>query len=360
MRNVKLLCTLGPKVFNEKSIKRLSELGVDLFRINLSHTKTEEIESRVNLIRSYSEVPICLDSEGAQVRTGDFASDSFFVEEQSIITVHKEEILGGSHHFNFYPLNIFDQLRVGDLISIDFNAVLTQVIKINSFEAKIRVLNEGIIGKNKAVNLDRIIEMPPLTRKDIESLEIGKKLNIKHVALSFAGHAEDVREIKKYCHDDTYIISKVESRKALLNLDGIIGESNAVLIDRGDLSREVDMEYVPFWQKKIINRTKQLGKEVFVATNLLESMVVTPYPTRAEVNDIYNTLVDGADGVVLAAETAIGAYPLECASMVKKIIAVVNSEGNEESINNPIYAVLRMRLKLMPPEGLTRTLQNLS
>jgi ATP sulfurylase len=176
------------------------------------------------------------------------------------------------------------------------------------------------VGQNKAITVERDIPMRPLTDKDEAALALGHQMSLSHFALSFAGRGEDVEYIRNIIGEDAFLISKIESRQGLDNLEEIAAGSNALLIDRGDLSRQVPIELLPQTQKNIIQRAKAVACRVYVATNLLESMVSTPTPTRAEVNDIYNTLADGADGLVLAAETAIGKYPIQCASMVSKII----------------------------------------
>ncbi|MDP6344502.1 MAG: pyruvate kinase, partial [Alphaproteobacteria bacterium] len=182
-----------------------------------------------------------------------------------------------------------------------------------------RVLNGGQIGNNKAVTVDRDVTMPPLTPKDEEAVRIGVAEGVSHFALSFANRGEDVATLRAIVGDDAFVISKIETLSGLDNLDAIAAASNALLIDRGDLSRQVPLEQIPRVQKAIIRRVKELDRKAYVATNLLESMVTSPIPTRAEVNDIYNTLNDGADGLVLAAETAIGDYPIRCAGMIVRM-----------------------------------------
>lgn len=317
-----ILCTLGPASLKEGVLERLEDLGVSLFRINLSHTRLKDVAPTVEFIRARSKVPICLDSEGAQIRTGDFAAGSIDLRENSRVRVRQRMVPGDSGEFNLYPREIVRELRVGDFISIDFNAVLVQVIDIEGGGevAVMRVLTGGRIGRNKAVTVERDIAMPPLTAKDGEALHLGRELGIRHVALSFASRGADVEAMREVVGSQAFVISKIESLSGLANIDAIAKLSDALLIDRGDLSRQVPIEQIPLVQKRIIERGRQHGVKVYVATNLLESMVTSTMPTRAEVNDIYNTLLDGADGLVLAAETAIGAHPVRCASMVVKLI----------------------------------------
>ncbi|MDP6475599.1 MAG: pyruvate kinase [Alphaproteobacteria bacterium] len=315
-----LFCTLGPASMNKRVLNRLEELGATLFRINLSHTKLEDVAAVIDFIQSHSAVPVCLDSEGAQIRTGSLAQGSVAVQESTVICARREAVAGDAQTLNFYPHGIVDSLEVGDFISIDFNAMLVQVIEITAAGAMMRVLTGGVIGQNKAVTVERPIDMPPLTDKDRAALRIGRDKGLEHAALSFANRETDVDAIREIVGAETFVISKIECRNGLHNLAEIAAKSDGLLIDRGDLSRELPVERIPALQKHIVRIAKVAGRKVYVATNLLESMITAPGPTRAEVNDVYNTLVDGVDGLVLAAETAIGAHPIGCASMIVKLI----------------------------------------
>lgn len=315
-----ILCTLGPASLDRQIIQRLEQSGASLFRINLSHTKLSDLSRVVQTIRGATEVPICLDSEGAQIRTGDFVHGTITLRDSTVVRAHSRRVAADDKNLNFYPLGIVQLLELGDFISIDFNSVLVQVISKDTDTVSMRVLQGGLVGQNKAVTVERNIPMPPLTDKDEASLRLGREMGLSHFALSFASRGEDVRHIRNIVGDDAFVISKIESRIGLRNLEDIAAGSNALLIDRGDLSREIPIEMLPQTQKAIIERAKAVDCRVYVATNLLESMVSLPTPTRAEVNDVYNTLVDGADGLVLAAETAIGSYPIQCVSMISKII----------------------------------------
>jgi pyruvate kinase len=344
MKKTEILATLGPNSTNIKTIRRLESLGVDLFRINLSHTKVQDLSEIIERIRSMTSVPICLDSEGAQVRTGDIQGGHCIVHANRIIRAVSERTPGNSYCFNLYPLNIIDEVKIGDFISIDFNTVLTSVINIGEGFIELRVLIGGKIGKNKAVTINRNIPMDPYTPKDLAAFEIGKQYGIKHFALSFAHTQSEVTNLREILGEDSFIISKIECEAGVKNLKGIAESSNAILIDRGDLSREVPIEKIPKIQKQIIKVAQESDAKVYVATNLLESMIEAPVPTRAEVNDIYNTLMDGADGLVLAAETAIGKYPALAVEMVNRVVHEFHNEKplltNHKSFFRPSLSFL--------------------
>lgn len=319
-KDKEILCTLGPASMNDRVISRLEDLGVSLFRINLSHTDMEKVSDIIKFIQDRTSVPLCLDTEGAQARTGRLLNGKIVLKENRIILVHRGPVLGDENNMSFYPENIIDKLNIGDLINIDFNSVLVQVIAKDMDFVKVRVLAGGLIGQNKAVSIDRNIDLPPLTEKDYAALNIGARMSVRYVSLSFANRASDIDEIRSVAGKDTFVISKIESIKGVENFEEIAEKSDALLLDRGDLSHDVGIERIPRLQKDLIQRAWKLGRRIYVATNLLESMVTTSSPTRAEVNDVFNILNDGADGLVLAAETAIGSYPVNCAAMLVKII----------------------------------------
>lgn len=334
-----ILCTLGPASLDRRTIQRLEQSGATLFRINLSHTKLADLSRVIETIRDATQVPICLDTEGAQIRTGDFVDGSINLRDNTVVRVHFRRVPADDKNFNFYPLSIARLLQPGDFVSIDFNSALAQVIAQESDCVVMRVLQGGLVGQNKAVTVERDIPMPPLTDKDQAAVRLGCEMGLSHFALSFASSGEDVQQLRHLVGEGAFIISKIESLSGLKNLEEIAAASDALLIDRGDLSRQVPIELLPQTQKSVIQRAQRVGRRVYVATNLLESMVTMPNPTRAEVNDIYNTLADGADGLVLAAETAIGNYPLQCISMVNKVIGAYQRTDVDKGQFYPLDAV---------------------
>jgi pyruvate kinase len=316
----KILVTLGPSSLEKNIIEQMEKEQVYLFRINLSHTKIEELEDVINKIRNHSQIPICLDSEGAQIRNQIMKIGEVFLNTNDRVKIHYDEVLGDTNNISFTPTNIARKFEVGDKIRIDFNSACIQVVEKKQTYITAKVINKGNVGSNKAVDLDRDISLDAITPKDKAAIKIGRKMGIKHYALSFAGSQNDVKMFREHTGYGTSLISKIESRDGLLNLNGIISESDEILIDRGDLSRQFRLEIIPFLQRRIISIAKANSVPVFVATNLLESMRSFPEPTRAEINDVISTLLMGGDGLVLAAETAIGGYPSEAVQMIRKLI----------------------------------------
>ena len=320
MKKIEVLATLGPSSLNEDTIKQLSDKGVTLFRINLSHTTVDKVAPTIDTIRKYSDIPISLDSEGAQIRNKAMINGSVVLKKGEQIQISSSTEPGDERNISFTPSEIEKSFKIGDKIKIDFQSTEIRIIEKSADTCIAEVEIGGKIGSNKAANLDRDIILDPITPKDYEAIKIGKSKGISNYALSFANRGEDVDLMRELIGDDARLISKIESKSALRNLKDICERSDAILIDRGDLSRQVPIEKIPFLQRKIIAAGNYSNVPVFVATNLLESMIEQNTPTRAEVNDVVSTLLMGADGLVLAAETAIGKYPCDAVTMIQKLI----------------------------------------
>ena len=330
----KILVTLGPSSMNEEVISKCSELGVYTFRINLSHTPEENISSVIDKIKKWTDTPICIDSEGAQIRNERMLSETTNYQTDDQIFIHYNPVLGDKNNISFTPHGIINQMEEGDEINIDFNRVKIRIDQILEKHALARVISGGSVGSNKACDINKDIFMSPITNKDKKAIKIGLQKNVRHFALSFANRGSDVALMRDLVGPEVKIISKVESRSALNNLSEIINLTDEILIDRGDLSRQIPIQKIPLLQRLIIDKSRSLNVPVFVATNLLESMVSTKDPTRAEVNDVVSSLLMGADGLVLAAETAIGKHPVEAVKMIKQLIKEAESWTDQISIHD--------------------------
>ena len=327
---IKIIATVGPGSMNEHTIKKMDESGVDMFRINMSHTDINFFESTVKQLKVWTNKPICPDTEGAQIRSS-ILGEELSVAIHAKINIVNSDSLIDSIQIGISGCNVYDTFFCGDLIKIDFEGVLIQIIQSDKRKIIGEVLTGGIIRNNKGVSIDRDISLSSFSQKDIKMIELAKNLGLDTFYLSFCSNGNDVKEMRNKFNYNIKIISKVESRKGLYNIKSICKESDAILIDRGDLSRDVPLEKIPFAQKYILDKGKSVNTPVFVATNLMENMINNSKPTRAEVNDIRSTLNDGADGLVLAAETAIGKYPVECVRIMSRIINEVNNQ--EENLN---------------------------
>ncbi len=314
-----ILVTLGPSSLDEKTVKLCATEDVFVFRLNLSHTPLDTLEQSIAKIQSWTDTPLCLDSEGAQIRNETMKGGRVDFQEGEAVKIHFDSVEGDSANISFTPKGIARQLVAGDRIRIDFDRVVIRVSEIGPDYCLAIVETGGAVESRKAADVDRELDLIAITEKDRKAIEIGREMGIRHFALSFANRPEDVSQMRELCGDGACIISKIESRSGLHNLNGIIELSDQILVDRGDLSRQVPIDKVPFLQRRIISIAKSMRTPVNVATNLLESMVITHTPTRAEVNDVVSTLLMGADGLVLAAETAIGKYPVDAVKMIRLI-----------------------------------------
>jgi pyruvate kinase len=317
---VQILCTLGPSSLRPEVIAGLDQRGVDLFRVNLSHTPLDAVAPTIELIQRCSATPICLDTEGAQVRCGPMAPDVVLQEGQTVQLTATGQV-GTAERLGLQPPAALKALRPGNELSVDFNGALLRVTDVTLDGATALVVEGGQVRSNRAVTVDPSPGLPALSDKDTQAMAVAASLGVRHVALSFASRGEDVALIRGLAGPGATVISKLESRAGVRNMDAIISASDAVLIDRGDLSREIPLEQVPFYQKVVVRQANRWNRPVYVATNLLESMVTSRRPTVAEANDIANTCLDGVHGLVLAAETAIGVDPVGTVDMVLRVVA---------------------------------------
>lgn len=320
MSQIKILATLGPASLNKITLQKMDESGVDLFRLNLSHTAVKDLPRLIWQIQSWTKKPLSLDSEGAQIRNAKMRGGKLEIKTHSLVSLVRANELGTETRIPLYPIDPAKTLQEGDLLYIDFGSVIVQVIQIKSGKVTARVLSGGIIGSNKGVATDRPIELPPFTGKDLAAFKIGKKFKINNYALSFATNKESVQKLRSFFPYPISLVSKIESMAGVRNLKDIAKASDAILIDRGDLSREVPIQEIALTQRHILSVGKETKTPVYVATNLLETMIHAGQPTRAEINDITSTLLSGANGLVLAAETAVGKYPVESVRMIAGVI----------------------------------------
>lgn len=329
--DIKKIITLGPSTANEESLRKMKQQGVDFVRVNMSHSSLSDLKYFISLSKKIG-IPFIIDTEGSQVRTGDLNGNEVCFEENDEVKIYADPILGSREKICLKPGNIVLQLEAGDLLYVDFDTLILRVSDISTAKQGYiiaKVIVGGILGKNKGVAMDsasrRKYNIPPLSEKDYQCIEISLKEGIGYIAASFMRSGAFVDEVRRATRNSMKIISKIECTDSLENLDEIIQKSDYLLIDRGDLSKEIPLERIPFTQKIIIHRARKQGKEVIVATNLLETMVRNRKPTRAEIHDVISTIMDGATGLTLAAETAIGKYPIECINMLNQLIIHVQT-----------------------------------
>jgi len=330
-KKTKIICTIGPAVNTVDKIAALIDAGMDSARLNFSHGTHEVHKQYIEYIREAGRsrnkiVTVIQDLPGPKIRVGKLENGSINLFENSSIRITSEDITGNEKIFSVnYPGIIFD-LKKDDLVLLDDGKLRLRVISNepagNQIECE--VINGGLLKENKGINLPHTdLKLPSLSEKDIVDLDFGLKNGVDVVAMSFVRKAEDVEELRRIIISKGYdvpIIAKIERTEAVDNIDSIISVSDYIMVARGDLGVEISSEDVPLLQKKIIKKCNDAIKPVITATQMLESMIQNPGPTRAEASDVANAILDGTDCVMLSAETSTGKYPIQTVSMMKKII----------------------------------------
>lgn len=335
MRKTKIVATLGPATNEVPIIKKLIEAGLNAARFNFSHGSHEEHGQRMdNFIKAREEmgahIPMVLDTKGPEIRTGDFASGSINVVAGQKFTVTTDDIIGDETKVSVTYKQLADDLNIGSTILIDDGLIELKVDEINGSNIHCTVMNGGEIGSKKGVNVPDVhINLPALTQKDIDDIKFGITKGVDYIAASFIRSASDVLEIRKVLEEnggaDVKIISKIESRDGVDNIDQILEVTDGVMVARGDLGVEIPFEEVPIIQKMLIKKCREKAKTVITATQMLESMTKNPRPTRAEVSDVANAIYDRTDAVMLSGESAKGKYPVEAIQAMDKIAREVES-----------------------------------
>jgi len=280
----------------------------------MSHIKINKLKNTIKFIKKFSKTPICIDTEGAQIRSK-VKKIKYLKSNNQTVNIYKN-----AGNFNIYPSEVFNKIKKNDIMDVGFDGLKIKVIRVKKNKLNCKVLKDGLLENNKGIHIEnRKIKLNFITEKDKKAILIAKTMNIKHYALSFTNTYKDILKFNKLLKSEIKIF-KIETKSAINGLKKMINHGGRFLIDRGDLSKDISVEMLPAIQRKILKIAKIKNKKVYVATNFLESMVKNKYPNRGEANDIYNTLETGAAGLVLAAETAIGKYPEECVVFLKKMI----------------------------------------
>ena len=325
LRSTKIVATVGTATDDIQKIKSLIKAGVNVFRLNFSHGNHGDHLKRITYIRSAENelgcnVAILADLQGPKFRIGKVKENVKVIKGSTYIFDKKAEI-GDFSRVNLQHNEIYESLSIGSNILMDDGKLRFRVKDISKDIIKTEVIVGGYIKSNKGVNLpDVVLNTSPLTSKDIEDLKFILNQEIDWIALSFVQKLRDVEEVKKYIEDKACIIAKIEKPSALKELNKIIGACDGIMVARGDLGVELPPEEVPGIQKDIILKCRQAGKPVIVATQMLESMIESPSPTRAEASDVATAVFDGADAVMLSAETAVGSFPIETVTIMDRII----------------------------------------
>ncbi len=326
----KIIATLGPASRTYEHLLSLAQAGVDMFRINFSHVNYDEIPHLVECIDRVNEelklhIGIIADLQGPKLRVGEMKDGAIQVKKGDILTFVNHKVLGTKEAIYMSYEKFASDVHPGEKILIDDGKLLFEVLETNSKDkVRLKTIFGGTLSSNKGVNLpDTAISLPCLTDKDLRDLAFILELPVHWIALSFVREAGDIRELRNIIQQHNHpakIIAKIEKPEALNNINAIIEESDAVMIARGDLAVEVQLEKLPAIQKSIIKKCIMRSKPVIVATQLMESMISNPYPTRAEITDVANSVMDGADAVMLSGETSVGMHPSKVVEIMTRIL----------------------------------------
>lgn len=331
----KMIATLGPGSNSYETIKELVLQGANVFRLNSSHGTHEEMQDAIDKVRAVSEeltthIGLLQDLQGPKIRVGEIENGEVPIEEGQQLTITPVTCIGSSQKVSTTYQYLAQDVKEGDTILVDDGKLSLKVVAIKDKEVITEVVYGGMLRSKKGMNLPyTVLSTPSLTKKDREDLVIGLQNDVEWMALSFVREAKDVIELKEIIEQQgkmTKVVAKIEKPEALQNIDDIIAHADALMVARGDLGVEIPMQQVPVAQKEIVKKCNKAGKPVIIATQMMDSMVENPIPTRAEINDIANAVMDGADALMLSNETAVGKYPVETVKRLRDAVLYVEDE----------------------------------
>jgi pyruvate kinase len=345
----KIICTIGPASQSIESLMKLIDAGMDVARLNFSHGTREEHQKVIDNVREASRrsgeyVTILQDLSGPKIRTGKLKDKKVEIKTGAQFTFTTQDVPGNAERVSTTYQYLPRDVKAGDTILVDDGKMKFSVLSTTETEVLCTAINGGILSDKKGMNLPGVrVSVPSLTEKDIEDLRFGLANDIDYVALSFVRSASDLRELREFLIKEAPkgkripIVAKIEREEAVDSIDAIIEESDVVMLARGDLGVELPPEDVPMIQKMVVRKCNELGTPVIIATQMLESMVENPRPTRAEANDVANAVLDGADAVMLSGETSVGKFPVEAVLTMDHIIrkAEVRSKDHLDVARTP-------------------------
>ena len=341
MRKTKMICTIGPASESPEVLSKIIEAGMNASRHNFSHGDHAEHAGRINLVKELAkkynkEIAIMLDTKGPEIRTGKFEPKKVELKAGDNFVIYAgEEVIGDTTKCTVTYEGLANDVKAGDTILIDDGLVGLKVESIDGKKINCKVMNTGFVGTHKGVNVPGVsIKLPALTEKDISDLKFGCEIGVNLVAASFIRKAADVEAIRKVLVENggehIQIFSKIENQEGVDNIDAIIEASDGIMVARGDLGVEIPMEKLPAVQKMIIGKCNEAGKPVITATQMLDSMIRNPRPTRAEVSDVANAIYDGTDAIMLSGESANGDWPVEAVETMAKIAVEAENQLHYE------------------------------
>ena len=351
LKKTKIIATLGPASSSRETMIEMIKEGVDVFRINFSHADYDLVKKNVELIRSINQeygfnTAILGDLQGPKLRVG-VVKEGSFINPGDILTFTNENVEGDASRVYMTYERFAKDVKVGERILIDDGKLVFEVIETNQKDiVKAKAIQGGPLSSKKGVNLpNTAISLPALTEKDIEDAKFMLDNEFDWIALSFVRHAQDIKDLKDLIQShtngkrNTPIIAKIEKPEGVENMDEILRECDGIMVARGDLGVEIPMEEVPVVQKKLVEAARNHARPVIIATQMMETMINSLTPTRAEVNDVANSVLDGADAVMLSGETSVGKYPVDVIKNMAKIVSNIEKDKLYMSSNKPIEKI---------------------
>ncbi len=352
MRKTKIICTLGPATDQTNALRQLIQKGADVFRLNMSHADHRSVRKIVPRIRALAEearrsVGILLDTQGPAIRIGDLQTDLDLKQDDIL-----ELTVAGAKSKEPYSVKVnydglVDDVSVGDTILVDNGMIRLVVLEKQGKRIRSRVVTPGTLGSRRHINLPGVhVSLPPLTEKDLADISLGTELGVDFVALSFVRQKSDLDELHGVLVEKkskALIIAKIEDQLAVRAIGDMIEGADAIMIARGDLGIECPMEELPIIQRRIVKSCLRLGKPVIVATQMLESMITNPLPTRAEITDVANAVFEQADAIMLSGETSLGRYPVECVRVLNRVALRIERSGGAGYAESAVLADRRQK-----------------
>lgn len=336
MRRTKIIATVGPATWSPEMLEKLIMAGMDIARINMSHATAEQARETCQRVRAASEkigrrVGVMMDLQGPAIRTGELSVALHLKPGETIALTVRGEVSEEQHSVDVNYDDLVDDIKVGDVVLVDNGTIQLKVLEKKRNQLKCEVLTQGTLGSRRHINLPGVrVNLPALTDKDIQDVELGIELGVDFIAMSFCREAEDVLKLKAildYRKAHQRVIAKLEDQEGVRNLISIIEEADGIMVARGDLGIEVPFEELPIIQRRIVKSCIIRGKPVIVATHMLESMIENPSPTRAEITDVSNAVFEQADAIMLSGETSVGKYPVKCIEIMDRIACRVERSG---------------------------------
>jgi len=352
MRKTKIICTLGPATEKTAVLRQLIQKGSDVFRVNMSHATHEWVREIVPRIRMLAQkagraVALLLDTQGPAIRTGDLKA-SLHLNPSDILEFTVPGAKSKERYFVDvnYP-GFADDVTVGGKILVDNGLIKLLVIGKGNKRVRCKVLTRAVLGSRRHINLPGVhVNLPSLTTKDLADVSLGVELGVDFIGLSFVREKSDIEQLRKLLarkKSKAQIVAKIEDQLAVRSIDKMIESADVIMVARGDLGIECPMEDLPIIQRRIVKNCLRLGKPVIVATQLLESMIINPLPTRAEITDVANAVFEQADALMLSGETTIGRYPVDCVEVLRRVAVRIERSGGAGYAENALLENIRQK-----------------